>query len=179
MARTFTLNFPSTAFFPGGLSTAGPTFKNHGTGAYNRVSVAFDGASTENAVTGMFVMPAEYVGDSSTHKLKADICYYTNNTSSTNNNIQILASIEGIADGATTDLQAAQSFDDSPSPDVVTIPTVQGSLDIHTYDLTTEGADDGIAAGNMARLAIVRLGGADGYGNDMFLASVSLYEETV
>ena len=185
MARTFTLNFPSTAFFPGGFSTAGPTFKNHGTGAYNRVSIAFDGGtdSVENAVTGMFVMPAEYVGDSSTHKLKADICYYTANTASSKT-VAILATIEsitpeGLSDGASIDLQSAQSFDTTPSVDVVTLPTTAGLLDIHTYDITTEGADDSVAAGNMARLGIVRVANSGNYTSDMFLASVSLYEETV
>ena len=178
MARTFTLNFPSTAFFPGGASASGPTFKNHGTGAYNRVSMAFDNGSTENAVTGMFVMPAEYVGDSSTHHLKADICYYTNPTSGA---ASILCTLEALADGASIDMQAAQSFDTSMSADDVTVPGTQGNPDIHTYNLTSEGADDGVAAGNIVRLGFVRVGGAaaDDLNGDLFLASISLYEETV
>lgn len=178
MARTFTLNFPATAFFPGGLSSSGPTFKNHGASSYNRVSMAFDNTNTENAVTGMFVMPSEYVGDSSTHKLKADICYYANNTASSKT-VALIATIEGVADAAALDLQGAQSFDTDPSPDVVTIPTTAGMLDIHTYNLTDEGAEDGVGASNLARLGIVRLPSSDNYGADMFLASVSLYEETV
>lgn len=183
MARTFTLNFPSTAFFPGALDADGPTYINHGSGTYNRVGLAFDNGDTENAVTGMFVMPSEYVGVSSTHKLKADICYYTANTSSSQT-VALIASIEGItsaglSDGASINLQAAQSFDTTPAVDVVTIPTTAGLLDIHTYNLTDEGAEDGIVAGGMARLGIIRVPGSDNYGADMFLASVSLYEETV
>ena len=181
MARNFTLSFPSTAFFPGGLDSDGPTFINHGTATYNRVSLAFDNNDIENAVTGMFVMPAEYTG---TGTLKADICYYTNNTDSSKT-VALIATIEGftsagLSDGASINLQTGQSFD-TPAADVVTIPTTAGLLDIHTYDLTGKGADDGVAAGGMARLGIVRFPGAEGdgsYGGDMFLASVSLYEET-
>ena len=178
MARTFTLNFPSTAFFPGGLTLAGPTFKNHGAGAYNRVSLAFSSGVAENAVTGMFVMPSEYVGNSGTHHLKADICYYTNPTSGA---ADILCSLEALADGASIDMQASQSFDTSPSADTVTVPGTQGNPDIHTYNLTTEGADDGVAAGNIVRLGFVRVGTntADTLSGDLFLASISLYEETV
>jgi hypothetical protein len=178
MARTFTLNFPSTALFPGGLSIEGPTFTNHGTGTYSRVSLAFDNGSTENAVTGMFVMPAEYVGVSETHNLKADICYFTNPVSGA---ADVICSLEALADGAAVDMQAAQSFDTSGAPDTVTVPGTQGNPDIHTYNLTTEGADDGVAAGNIVRLAFIRAGGngTDTLDGDLFLASVSLYEETV
>ena len=89
--------------------------------------------------------------------------------------------LEALADGASIDMQASQSFDTSPSPDTVTVPGTQGNPDIHTYNLTTEGADDGVAAGNIVRLAFVRLGTntADTLSGDLFLASISLYEETV
>tara|TARA_Y100001938_G_C8088748_1_gene433715 strand:+ start:158 stop:691 length:534 start_codon:yes stop_codon:yes gene_type:complete len=177
MARTFTLNFPSTAFFPGGLTLDGPTFKNHGAGAYNRVSLAFSSGVAENGVTGMFVMPAEYVGNSDTHHLKADICYFTNPTSG---DADILCALEALADGASIDMQASQSFA-TPSTDTVTVPGTQGNPDIHTYNLTTEGAADSVDGGNIVRLGFARIGtnASDDLGGDLFLASISLYEETV
>jgi len=169
MARNFTLNFPSTALGPAS-TTAGPTYVNHGTTPYSRVGLAFDDSADESAATGMFVMPNEYTGSGT---LKADICYYT--ASATSGDVAFLVLIEAITDGDSVDLEAAQSVDGTASAGTKTVPGTAGHPDILTFTLT---AKDSVAAGDITRLFIVRDVSEDGVSGDVYVASVSLYEET-
>ena len=169
MARNFTLNFPSTALGPAS-STTGPTYVNHGTTPFSRVGLAFDDSADETAATGMFLMPAEYTGSGT---LKCDIAYYT--ASATSGDFAMTCVIEAITDGDSVDMEAAQSFDTSASASTKTVPGTAGHPDILTYTLS---AKDSVAAGDIVRIAIVRDVSEDGVSGDVYVASVSLYEET-
>ena len=169
MARNFTLNFPSTAFGPA-LSTTGPTYVNHGTTPFSRVGLAFDDSADESAATGMFFMPSEYTGSGT---LKADICYYT--ASATSGDVALLCAIEALTDGDSLDMEAANSFDLSATASTKTVPGTAGHPDILTYTLS---AKDSVAAGDIVRLAVARDVSEDGVSGDVYVASVSLYEET-
>tara|TARA_Y100001973_G_C5208772_1_gene343691 strand:- start:9296 stop:9805 length:510 start_codon:yes stop_codon:yes gene_type:complete len=169
MARNFTLNFPSTAFGPA-LSTTGPTYVNHGTTPFSRVGLAFDDSVDENAATGMFVMPSEYTGSGT---LKADVCYYT--ASATSGDVAFLVALEAITDGDSVDMEAAHSADLSGTAGTKTVPGTAGNPDILTFTLT---AKDSVAAGDITRLFVVRDVSEDGVSGDVYVASVSLYEET-
>ena len=169
MARNFTLNFPSTALGPA-LSTTGPTYVNHGTTPFSRVGLAFDDSSDESASTGMFFMPAEYTGSGT---LKADICYYT--ASATSGDVALLAVLEALTDGDSVDMEAAASFDVGGTAGTKTVPGTAGHPDVLTYTLT---AKDNVAAGDIVRLGILRDVSEDGVSGDVYVASVSLYEET-
>ena len=172
MARNFTLNFPSTAF-TAAYSTGGPTHVNHGTGlgtGAGRVGLAFDDSSDESASSGMFVFPAEYTG---TGTLKADICYYT--ATATSGDVAFLCTLEAITDGDSLDMEASAGTDLTGTAGTKTVPGTAGHPDILTYTLT---AKDSVAAGDIVRLFIVRDVSEDGVSGDVYVASVSLYEET-
>jgi len=169
MARNFTLNFPSTAFGPS-FSITGPTYVNHGTTPFSRVGLAFDDSADEAAVTGMFVMPSEYTGSGT---LKADICYYT--ASATSGDVAMLVAVEAITDGDSVDMEAEHAFDVSATAQTKTVPGTAGHPDILTYTLS---AKDNVAAGDIVRIGIVRDVSEDGVSGDVYVASVSLYEET-
>ena len=169
MARNFTLNFPSTALGPS-FSTTGPTYVNHGTTPFSRVGLAFDDTSDEAASTGMFVMPSEYTGSGT---LKCDIAYYT--ASATSGDLAMVCVIEAITDGDSIDMEAAQGFDVSATATTKTVPGTAGHPDILTYTLS---AKDSVAAGDIVRLGIMRDASEDGVSGDVYVASLSLYEET-
>ena len=169
MARNFTLNFPSTAFGPA-LSTTGPTYVNHGTTPFSRVGLAFDDSVDESSATGMFVMPAEYTGSGT---LKCDIAYYT--ASATSGDVAFLCALEALTDGDSVDMEAANSADLTGTTATKTVPGTAGNPDIFTFTLT---AKDSVAAGDITRLFIVRDVSEDGVSGDVYVASVSLYEET-
>ena len=169
MARNFTLNFPSTALGPA-LTTTGPTYVNHGTTPFSRVGLAFDDSVDESAATGMFAMPAEYTGSGT---LKCDIAYYT--ASATSGDVAFLCAIEALTDGDSVDMEAANSFDVTGTAVAKTVPGTAGHPDILTFTLT---AKDSVAAGDITRLAIMRDVSEDGVSGDVYVASVSLYEET-
>ena len=169
MARNFTLNFPSIAFTPAS-STTGPTYVNHGTTPFGRVGLAFDDSADESASTGMFVMPSEYTGSGT---LKADICYYT--ASATSGDLAMLVGVEALTDGDSVDMEAAHSFDFTSSAATKTVPGTAGHPDILTYTLTNK---DSVAAGDIVRVLILRDVSEDGVSGDVYVASVSLYEET-
>ena len=172
MARNFTLNFPSTAFGPA-YSTSGPTYVNHGIGlgsTAGRVGLAFDNTAEESAVTGMFVMPSEYTGSGT---LKADICYYT--ATATSGDFAMLVGVEALTDGDSLDMEATASFDLTATASTKTVPGTAGDPDILTYELS---AKDSVAAGDIVRLLILRKVGEDDVSGDVYVASVSLYEET-
>lgn len=169
MARNFTLNFPSTAFGPA-ASTTGPTYVNHGTAPFSRLGLAFDDSVDESAATGMFFMPAEYTGSGT---LKCDIAYYT--ASATSGDVAFSCFLEAITDGDSLDLEAAQDFDVSVTASTKTVPGTAGDLDILTFTLS---AKDSVAAGDVVRLGILRDVSEDGVSGDVYVASVSLYEET-
>tara|TARA_E500000331_G_scaffold324950_1_gene341710 strand:+ start:17946 stop:18455 length:510 start_codon:yes stop_codon:yes gene_type:complete len=169
MARNFTLNFPSTAFGPAS-STTGPTYVNHGTTPFSRIGLAFDDSADETAATGMFVMPSEYTGSGT---LKADICYYT--ASATSGDFAMLVGIEAITDGDSVDMEAANSFDLTATASTKTVPGTAGHPDILTYTLS---AKDSVAAGDIVRILILRDVSEDGVSGDVYVASVSFYEET-
>ena len=169
MARNFTLNFPSTAFGPAS-STTGPTYVNHGTTPFSRIGLAFDDSADETAATGMFVMPSEYTGSGT---LKADICYYT--ASATSGDLAMLIGVEALTDGDSVDMEAANSFDLTAAASTKTVPGTAGHPDILTYTLS---AKDSVAAGDIVRLLILRDVSEDGVSGDVYVASVSLYEET-
>ena len=169
MARNFTLNFPSTAFGPA-LSTTGPTYVNHGTTPFSRVGLAFDDSVDESAATGMFAMPAEYTGSGT---LKCDIAYYT--ASATSGDVAFLCAIEALTDGDSVDMEAANSADLTGTAATKTVPGTAGHPDILTFTLTSK---DSVAAGDITRLFVVRDVSEDGVSGDVYVASVSLYEET-
>jgi len=169
MARNFTLNFPSIAFGPAS-STAGPTYVNHGATPFSRIGLAFDDTADETASTGMFVMPSEYTGSGT---LKADICYYT--ADATSGDFAMLVAVEAITDGDSLDMEAANSIDLTATASTKTVPGTAGHPDIMTYTLT---AKDSVAAGDITRLIIMRDVSEDGVSGDVYVASVSLYEET-
>ena len=177
MARNFTLNFPATALGPGSTTT-GPTFVNHGVGAMGaagRVGLAFDGGSDENATTGMFFMPAEYTGSGT---LKIDIAFYSKtNVSKT---IAFVGGFEAITAGDAVDMEAANGFAAAAltgTASTATSPGTAGYLGVITHTLTTD-MKDSVAAGDVCRLVIQRDVSADSDSDDIYVASVSLYEET-
>tara|TARA_X000001036_G_C20145599_1_gene589155 strand:- start:63 stop:572 length:510 start_codon:yes stop_codon:yes gene_type:complete len=169
MARNFTLNFPSTALGPA-LSTTGPTYVNHGTTPFSRIGLAFDDSSDENAATGMFAMPSEYTGSGT---LKCDIAYYT--ASATSGDVAFLCAIEALTDGDSVDMEAAQNADLTGTAATKTVPGTAGHPDVLTFTLT---AKDSVAAGDITRLFIIRDVSEDGVSGDVYVASVTLYEET-
>ena len=172
MARNFTLNFPSTSFVPA-YSTSGPSLINHGVGLSSpagRIGLAFDASSDESASSPMFVFPSEYTGSGT---LKAAICYYT--ASATSGDVAFIAALEAITDGDSIDMEAAAGTDLSPSALTKTVPGTAGHPDILTFTMT---AKDSVAAGDICRLLIVRDVSEDGVSGDVYIASVSLYEET-
>jgi len=169
MARNFTLNFPSTALGPS-FTTTGPTYVNHGTTPFSRVGLAFDDSADEAACTGMFMMPSEYTGSGT---LKADICYYT--ASATSGDLGMVCGVEAITDGDSIDMEADQGFDTGATAQTKTVPGTAGHPDILTYTLTDK---DSVAAGDIVRLNLMRDVSEDGVSGDVYVASVSLYEET-
>jgi len=72
-------------------------------------------------------------------------------------------------------MEAAQSVDGTASAGTKTVPGTAGHPDILTFTLT---AKDSVAAGDITRLFIVRDVSEDGVSGDVYVASVSLYEET-
>ena len=187
MARTFTLNFPATAFFPA-TTTGGPTFVNHGIGslgAAGRVGLAFDDGTDgadENATTNHFFMPAEYTGEGA---LKMDIAIYTSSGTGT---AAFLGGLEAIAAGDAVDMEAANSFDAASiggTASTVTVGTA-GYLYVITHTIKSSGAlpgadvsSDGAVAGDVVRMAVVReKDSPDSVSGDIYVACVSLYEET-
>ena len=172
MARNFTLNFPANAFGPC-TTTTGPTYVNHGIGfgAAGRVGLAFSDSVDETAATGMFVFPSEYTGSGT---LKAAIAYYTAETSGT---LAMQAALEALGDGdAGTNMTSAHTIDLGGTPETVTVPGTAGMPDILTYTLTEK---DSVAAGDIVRLIIMRdVDPSDSVGGDIYVAGVSLYEET-
>ena len=143
---------------------------NHGTIPFSRVGLAFDDSVDESASTGMFAMPAEYTGSGT---LKCDIAYYT--ASATSGDVAFLVALEALTDGDSVDMEAANSFDVSGTAGTKTVPGTAGHPDILTFTLT---AKDSVAAGDITRLAILRDVSEDGVSGDVYVASVSLYEET-
>tara|TARA_Y100000592_G_scaffold100649_1_gene181728 strand:+ start:5197 stop:5733 length:537 start_codon:yes stop_codon:yes gene_type:complete len=178
MARNFTLNFPATAFLPCSTTT-GPNFVNHGIGglsAAGRIGLAFDGSSTdETAVTGTFFMPAEYTGSGT---LKIDIGFYT--ASGTSDTIAFNGGLEAITAGDALDMEANSSFPAAAftgTASTATSPGTAGYLGVLTHTLSADFKDS-VAAGDAVRLSILRDVSADGDSGDVYVACVSLYEET-
>jgi len=169
MARNFTLNFPSTALGPS-FTTTGPTYVNHGTTPFGRIGLAFDDSVDEASSTGMFLMPSEYTGSGT---LKCDIAYYT--ASATSGDLAMIIGVEAITDGDSIDMEAAQGFDVSVTAQTKTVPGTAGHPDILTF---TMSAKDSVAAGDIVRLNVMRDVSEDGVSGDVYVASISLYEET-
>ena len=183
MARTFTLNFPATAFLPL-TTTAGPIFVNHGVNSTTggRVGLAFDDGTAgadETAATNHFFMPAEYTG---TGTLKVDIGIYTSSGTGT---AGFLAGLEAFTAGDAVDLEAAASFAAATltgTASTVTVGTA-GYPYVITHTLKSSGggdvSSDDAVAGDVVRLAIVReKDSPDSVSGDIYVACVSLYEET-
>ena len=72
-------------------------------------------------------------------------------------------------------MDAAQDFDFGATASTKTVPGTAGDLDILTFTLS---AKDSVAAGDIVRLGILRDVSGDGVSGDVYVASVSLYEET-
>lgn len=180
MARNFTLNFPATAFGPGSTTT-GPTFVNHGIGGLSsvgRVGLAFDAGSTEeNAVTGSFFMPAEYTG---TGTLYAEIAFYCADNADDASTVAFAAGLEALATDDSIDMEASSGFETSAFTTAgtsVTVPSTAGHLGIIKHELTA-AFKDSVSAGEVCRLAILRDTSTDNEAGDVYVACVSLYEET-
>ena len=185
MARNFTLNFPATAFGPCS-TTAGPTFVNHGISgltAAGRVGLAFDAGSTEEtAVSGSFFMPAEYTGSGT---LYAEIGFYCAANLDDASTVAFAAGLEALATDDSVDMEASGGFETSAFTTAgtsVTVPATAGHRGIIKHELTA-AFKDGVSAGEVVRLAILRCTNRsptdiDTEAGDVYVACVSLYEET-
>ena len=180
MARNFTLNFPALAFGPC-TTTDGPTFVSHGINgstAAGRVGLAFDAGSTEEtAVTGSFFMPAEYTGSGT---LYAEIGFYCASRDEASATVAFAAGLEAMATDDSVDMETTHGFEVSAFTTAgtsVIVPSTAGHLGIIKHELTA-AFKDGVSAGEVVRLAIIRDTGNDTEGGDVYVSCVSLYEET-
>jgi len=87
----------------------------------------------------------------------------------------MVCGVEAITDGDSIDMEADQGFDTGATAQTKTVPGTAGHPDILTYTMTDK---DSVAAGDIVRLNIMRDVSEDGVSGDVYVASVSLYEET-